>query len=260
MDYSSTLSNNAILIIVIIVIIIIGIIILIAIFNDNNNNNNNNNNNGGGAVSKIKIDENITNNETKEKLDLIISNQDKQLEIISGILSSVNDISTNNVSTNDVITSDNNDDNNDNFNKNEEIHYNRNVVKNEEVYYHEDESLNTSEMEKLEISSEHMKNDINPPSIDFQHESFSDTTEFFEGQSAEEPSIIKKDIDLSEFNINTNQKLAVKDRSPERKIHIPFPKSAKIDHILNSDLSSPDEDTITRVNRKIPLPKAHQKK
>jgi hypothetical protein len=243
MDYSSTLSNDTIIIIIVIVVIIIVIIILIAIFNDNNNNNNNNNN--GESFSKIKIDENI-NNETKEKLDLILfnqNNQNKQIEIISDALNSISNLSTD---------KDQSISNNDNINDETPSH--------EKIYYHKDETLNSSEIEKLDLSDE--PNNANPTSIDFQHESFSDSTEFFEGQSIDEPSLIKKDtnfLGFTDINNLNNQKFPVKDKSSVKRTNIPLPKSAKIETILNSDLSSPDDETIIRVNHKIPLPKAYQK-
>jgi hypothetical protein len=289
MDYSSTLSNNAIIVIIVVVIIIIAIIILIAVFN--NNNNNNNNNDGSGPVLMSKIDEN------KGKLDVIIDNQNKQTEIISDIINSLNDLSSNksnrfsinenNNNGNDDITSSLINDNeifNEISSENKKLDNDSssilyddkksdNIDDREVVYYHEDKSLNTSEVEKLDLSNEFKSQDFQPQSIDFQHESFSETTESFTGQSIDEPSIIKKDLKFSDFNIH-NQKIPVKDKSPQKKISIPLPKaklpvegvssllpkSPKFDHILNSDLSSPDDETILRVNKKIPLPKNHNKK
>jgi len=306
MDYSSTLSNNTIIIIVVVVLIIIGIIILIAIFN--NNNNNNNNNDGSGPVLMSKIDEN------KGKLDVIIDNQNKQTEIISDIINSLNDLSSNKSNRFSINESNNNGNNdsssliNDNeifndkssdneiFNKkfdndSSSILYDDDdkkaslsslsslssdspIIKNEEViFYHKDETLNSSEVDKLDLSSESKMQDFQPASIDFQHESFSDTTESFTGKSFDEPSMIKKDLKFSDFDIH-NQKMPVKDKSPQKKISIPLPKaklpveggspllpkSSKLDPILNSDLSSPDDETILRVNKKIPLPKNLNKK
>ena len=314
MDYSSTLSNETIIIIAVIIIIIIVIIVLIALFNGNNNNNNNNNNKGVNKdLKSVKI------LDTKEKLDLIISNQDKQMEIISDVFNTISDLSTNKeqvlvnnkdktlyssefYSSSDSSEEKNNSlysskinlvDNNDtlysseidltknqtteSFNEtftqtnlsktndlvNNETFNDTNLSKTnglssivEEVYYHE-ESLNNSEIEKLYPDTE--KNNIDPISIDFQHESYSDTTESFEGKSIDDPSMIKKHAEsLGLTNIN-NQKFPVKDKSPVKKTTIPLPKSVKIETILNSDLSSPDDETILRVNKKIPLPKAYQK-
>jgi len=260
MDYSSTLSNNAIIIVIVVVLIIIVIIVLIAIFSDNNNNNNNN-----GALTSVRVDkppnnsetkensddefknkaDKIDNHEFKEMLDKILINQERQMEVISGILNTSKDISTNK-------TKDNSNESDDD----EDIRSSGHRVN--EVYHHKNVTLESSEVEKLDLPSEEQKN--SPSSVDFIHESFSDTTEFFEGESHDEPSIIKKDINLLAFNDYKNQKIAAKDKSPEKKQNIPLPKSANIDHILNSDLSSPDDETITRVNKKIPLPKAYQKK
>ena len=300
MDYSSTLSNNAIIVIIVVVIIIIAIIILIAVFN--NNNNNNNNNDGSGPVLMSKIDEN------KGKLDVIIDNQNKQTEIISDIINSLNDLSSNksnrfsinenNNNGNDDTTSslindneifneisaenkklDNDsssilyDDKKSNNDSSSILYDDKRLEGKEVVYYHEDETVNTSEVEKLDLSNEFKSQDFQPQSIDFQHESFSETTESFTGQSIDEPSIIKKDLKFSDFNIH-NQKMPVKDKSPQKKISIPLPKvklpvegvspllpkASKFDHILNSDLSSPDDETILRVNKKIPLPKNLNKK
>jgi len=304
MDYSSTLSNNTIIIIVVVVLIIVGIIILIAIFNNNNNNDD-----GSGPVLMSKIDEN------KGKLEVIIDKQDKQTEIMSDIINSLNDLSSNKSNRFSINESNNNGNNdssslinedeifndkssdNEIFNKkldndSSSILYDDDkkaslssissvssvssdspLIKNEEVvFYHKDETLNSSEVDKLDFSSESKIQDFQPASIDFQHESFSDTTESFTGQSFDEPSMIKKDLKLSDFNIH-NQKIPIKDKSPQKKISIPLPKaklpiegvspilpkSSKLDPILNSDLSSPDDETILRVNKKIPLPKNHKK-
>jgi hypothetical protein len=298
MDNSTTLSSNVIWAVIIIIVIIIIIIILVAIFNDNNNNNNN-----PSPTQVINAKKQDTSNntkvpdETQDKLNKILDGQKRQIEMMSNILDSTNDSSVDNTLSDISSNNRNNRNNNNKYksnvnnnvdkgNVNKPITYTASLKppkidddeddddKEVKIYYHDDEELNTSEIEKLGLDKDNnfnmMAKKENPPSIDYQHQSFSDTTEHWEAKSSDDPSFVKKEvvIDFSDILDEKNQKTQIvvndkkgnkKDVKKEKKRKIPLPGVANRDQILNSDMSSPDDDTISRVGKKIPLPKDTKK-
>lgn len=135
-------------------------------------------------------------------------------------------------------------------------HHKNNHKNNREEYHYEEEILDSSEVEKLGIKIPSNDDDSVIQSIDFQHQEFSDTTEIMGSDVSWKPSDIDGLSSGSSNNNNiiglltddVNQKSSVNDSGRKGK-------SSQQNMMLSSNLSSPDEKTIARVNKKIPLPK-----